>query len=168
MLRSSGDRVETPLRPWRRHLHRKQHGSVPYVLWSLAVIGLAAIAVAIVGALMPSGTRLEVLLSLLAGAGAGVVTIAAGLIAGLDPLSSAVLTRLFFAGSCAGAVVVAVVLAVVWRRRWDHAADVADDTSAVRDAPRPGARPANSARASGGVPPGHPPARRRGARALAG
>jgi hypothetical protein len=146
---------------------------VAYFLGSLALIGLAALAVAIVGALMPPGTRLEVLLSLLAGAGAGIVAFAGGLLGGLDALSSSVLTRLFFAATCLGAVVTAIVLATVWLRRRARTTDLLDDqrteaVGAVTGVRRPAARSASSVRASGAVRPGHPPARRRGARVLAG
>jgi hypothetical protein len=175
MLRWWNDPVETPPGVWRGIPDGDTIGVVPYFLWSLALIGVAAIAVAVVGALMPPGTRLEVLLSLLAGAGVGVAGFAAGLLAGLDAVSSTVLTRLFFVATCLGGAAVAIVLVVVWRRRWAYAAGVSGDgedaiavASAATGGHPPAARPASSARASGAVPPGHPPARRRGARALAG
>lgn len=84
--------------------------------WSLALIGGSIAIAGIVGALMPPGYRLEALLSLVAGAGAGVLVLSVGLIAGLDGTSPVPMERLFFTGSCVGGASVAGVLLVVWRR----------------------------------------------------
>ena len=88
-------------------------GLVP---WSMALIGLAVLVTGVVGAFVPSGCRLEVLLSLVAGAGAGVVVLALGIALNLVDESSSSFDGLFFVGSCIGAAVVAGVLLLVWRR----------------------------------------------------
>ena len=83
--------------------------------WSLVLIGMSALAAGVIGALVPSGYRLEVLLSLVAGTGAGVVVLGLGVALHIVvPPSS--FDGLFFTGSCVGAAVVAAVLAVIWRR----------------------------------------------------
>jgi hypothetical protein len=84
--------------------------------WSLMLIGVSALAAGVVGALVPSGYRLEVLLSLVAGAGAGVVVLGLGFALHVVEPSADPFDGLFFAGSCVGAAVVAAVLALIWRR----------------------------------------------------
>ena len=46
-------------------------------LWSVVLIGLAGIATGVVGVVLPAGQRIEVLLALVAGAGSGLVVLAA-------------------------------------------------------------------------------------------
>jgi hypothetical protein len=102
--------------PWRFPLGVVNHPRMTYFPWSLALIGLAALAAGMVGAALPSGRRLDTLLALLAGAGAGVVVLAVGLMAGLDGASAPAMERLFFTGSFVGTVAVAAVLIALWRR----------------------------------------------------
>ncbi len=84
--------------------------------WSLALIGGSIAVAAVVGAVMPAGYRLEAMLSLVAGAGTGVLVLAIGLLAGVNELSQTAMEGLFFGGTCVGAATVAGVLLVLWRR----------------------------------------------------
>ncbi|MGZ4109973.1 MAG: hypothetical protein ACXVQU_08820 [Actinomycetota bacterium] len=88
--------------------------------WSLSLIALAAIAAGIVGAILPTGERLDSILALIAGAGVGVLVIAVGLITGANATSGSAMERLFFVGSCVGAVAVLLVLLVLWRHARAH------------------------------------------------
>lgn len=88
-----------------------------YFPWSLLLMGLSAFAVGVVGSTLPPGRKLEALLALVAGAGAGVVVLGVGLVAGLDGTSPTTMETLFFAGSCVGTVAAAAVLLLVRRRK---------------------------------------------------
>jgi hypothetical protein len=92
------------------------HRRVSYFSWSLSLMGASAIADGIVGALLPPGWRLESLVALVAGAGAGVLVLGTGLVARVDPASSRSMERLFFTGSCVGTLTVGAVLLLLWRR----------------------------------------------------
>jgi hypothetical protein len=83
--------------------------------WSLSLMAVSTIVAATVGAVLPSGQRLDTLLALIAGAGAGVLVIAVGLITGANAMSASAMERLFFVGSCVGTVVVVAVLVMLWR-----------------------------------------------------
>jgi hypothetical protein len=86
-----------------------------YFPWSLTLMALSAILAGIVGVALPTGQRLDSILALIAGAGAGVLVIAIGLIRGSNATSASSMERLFFIGSCVGAAAVALVLIVLWR-----------------------------------------------------
>jgi hypothetical protein len=86
-----------------------------YMPWSLLLMGLSAVAVGLVGSTMPPGRRLEAVLALVAGAGAGLAVLGIGLAAGVADQGPD-FERLFLIGSIVGAVVVAVVLMVLKRR----------------------------------------------------
>ena len=86
---------------------------------SLFLIGLAGLATGIVGVLLPPGRRLEVVVALIAGAGAGLGTL--GVIGFFDiggDLDSH--PGLFFAATVIGFVTVMITLALVWLRRTAH------------------------------------------------
>jgi hypothetical protein len=118
--------VKNALGVSRVELRPPQDRGVTLFEWSLALIGASIAVAGIVGALMPSGFRLEALLSLVAGAGAGVLVLAIGLLAGVDGLSQRAMERLFFGGSCVGAAAVAGVLLVLWRRTKSERAIVSE------------------------------------------
>ena len=54
-----------------------------YMPWSLMLIGVSAIAVGVVGATLPPGRRLEAVLALIAGGGAGIAVLGIGLAGGV-------------------------------------------------------------------------------------
>jgi len=83
--------------------------------WSMSLMAVSTIAAGIVGAVLPTGQRLDSILALIAGAGAGVLVIAVGLMTGAHATSAAAMERLFFVGSCVGTTAVVLVLVVLWR-----------------------------------------------------
>ena len=82
------------------------------LLWSAALIGSAGIATGVVGVLLPAGQRIEVLLALVAGAGSGLVVLAAELLSATG--SPQAPERLFFYAACAGWLTVMGVLLALW------------------------------------------------------
>lgn len=86
-----------------------------YMPWSLLLIGLSAIAVGAVGATLPPGRRLESVLALIAGAGAGIAVLGVGLAAGVGDTGTD-FERLFLIGSVVGTATVAAVLVALRRR----------------------------------------------------
>jgi hypothetical protein len=89
---------------------------------SLFLIGLAGLATGIVGVLLPPGRRLEVVVALIAGAGAGLGTLG---VIGFFDIAGGDLDHhpgLFFAATVIGFVTVMITLALVWLRRTAHLA----------------------------------------------
>jgi hypothetical protein len=88
----------------------------------MMLMGLSAVAVGLVGATLPPGRRLEVVLALVAGAGAGFATLGVGLAAGVAD-SGPSFERLFLIGSVVGTVAVVGVLVALRRRAAGTPAD---------------------------------------------
>jgi hypothetical protein len=86
-----------------------------YMPWSLMLIGVSAIAVGVVGATLPPGRRLETVLALIAGGGAGIAVLGIGLAGGVADTGTD-FERLFLIGSVVGTAAVAVVLVMLRRR----------------------------------------------------
>ena len=84
------------------------------MLWAVVLIGAAGVATGVVGVMLPSGQRLEVLLALVAGAGSGLVVLAAELLSGTSSAQAS--ERFFFYATCVGAVIVGAVLLALWLR----------------------------------------------------
>ena len=87
---------------------------------SLLLIGLAGLATGIVGVLLPPGRRLEVVVALIAGAGAGLGTLG---VIGFFDIAGGDLDHqpgLFFAATVIGFATVMITLALVWVRRTAH------------------------------------------------
>jgi hypothetical protein len=92
------------------------------MLWSVVLIGTAAIGTGVVGILLPPGRRLEVLLGPLAGIGVGIVVLAVGQL--LDEGGGAgdlYIAQVFLTGSILGWIAVALTLYALVRR--DRAGD---------------------------------------------
>jgi hypothetical protein len=103
------------------------------MLWSVVLIGTAAVGTGVVGILLPPGSRLEVLLGPVAGIGVGIVVLAVGqlLEGGASPGSDDLyVARVFLVGSILGWIAVALTLfALVQRdRRADQMREL-DQTS---------------------------------------
>lgn len=81
---------------------------------SLALIGLAAVAAGVEGVLLPPGERIAATLTLVVGAGIGVVTLAVG--TQLVDESPASYERVFLVGSALGFLGTAASLLLLWRR----------------------------------------------------
>ena len=83
--------------------------------FSVALIGLAGVATAVLGVLLPGGRRLEVLLALVAGAGGGIAALAVGssFVSESDPDA---FETLFLVATLLGASIVGVLLVVLWTR----------------------------------------------------
>jgi len=87
--------------------------SVPVELTiAFSLIGLAAVATAAVGLLLPVGDRLPALLALVAGAGVGIVALAIGSQIA-DPERGG--ESIFLVASILGFVATAIALVVLWR-----------------------------------------------------
>lgn len=83
----------------------------------MMLVGLGAVSAGVVGALLPAEQRLGAVLSLVAGAGVGLVVLAIGAPGSDEPPGP-----VFLVGSIAGFLTVSTVLGVVWRRSVrDHA-----------------------------------------------
>lgn len=84
---------------------------------SLLLIGLAGLATGIVGVLLPPGRRLEVVVALIAGAGAGLGTL--GVIGVFDIVAGDLDAHpgVFFFATVMGFVTVMIALVLVWLRR---------------------------------------------------
>ena len=87
---------------------------------AFSLIGVAAVATAAVGLLLPVGDRLPALLALVAGAGVGVVALAIGFQIA-DPERSGDL--IFLVASILGFLATGVALAVLWRTTGRSRAD---------------------------------------------
>jgi hypothetical protein len=83
---------------------------------AFVVIGLTAVATAVVGVGLPAAQRLTVLLPLVAGAGAGVASFAAALIVIPETASDTPYAAGFLVSSVVGAIVVALTLRRLMRR----------------------------------------------------
>jgi hypothetical protein len=84
---------------------------------SLLLIGAAGLATGIVGVLLPPGRRLEVVVALIAGAGAGLATLG---VIGLFDVVNGDLDRhpgVFLFATVLGFITVMISLGLVWRRR---------------------------------------------------
>ena len=82
---------------------------------SMAVIGLAWVATAVVGVLLPGGRRLEAFLALLAGAGTGVASLAVGAFILQLPAEGSS-DALFLVSTLLGALTVTLLLIALWNR----------------------------------------------------
>jgi hypothetical protein len=92
------------------------------LLWSVVLIGTAAVGTGVVGIFLPPGRRLEVLLGPLAGIGVGIVVLAVGQLLDDGGASGDLyVARVFFTGSVLGWIAVALTLAALVRR--DRAGD---------------------------------------------
>lgn len=87
-----------------------------FLPWSLTLIGLAALGAGGVGTVLPAGRRIEALLALVAGAGAGLAVLGIGTAVGLDGTTPATFDRLLFVATLAGSLAVAIVLVRLRRR----------------------------------------------------
>lgn len=83
---------------------------------SFTLIGLAAMGAGVGGVLLPPGERIAATLTLLVGAGIGLVTLAVG--TQLVDESPASYERVFLAGSALGFIGTAASLILLWRRAW--------------------------------------------------
>jgi hypothetical protein len=83
---------------------------------SMLLIGLAVVATAVVGLLLPPGHRLEALLALVAGAGAGIAVLAVEVATEFGFTVNGPTTAFLFA-TIGGAATVGACLAVILRRR---------------------------------------------------
>jgi hypothetical protein len=83
--------------------------------FSVALIGLAGVATAVSGVLLPGGRRLEVLLALVAGAGGGIAALAVGS-SFVSESGQEASETLFLVATLLGASIVGVLLVVLWIR----------------------------------------------------
>ena len=97
-------------------------GSMPFmIMLAISLVGAGAVSAAVVGLQLPADQRLGAGLSLVLGAGVGVVTLAIGLFVanpsaskpGTPPVS---VQAVLLIGSAAGFIAVVAALAIVWRR----------------------------------------------------
>lgn len=115
VLRFGHDPVEVGSGPFPPSRCRGRLGGVTetFFPWSLTLIGLAALGAGGVGTVLPAGRRIEVLLALVAGAGAGAGVLG---IAGFDGTTPPTFDRLFLVATLVGSLAVATVLARLRRR----------------------------------------------------
>ena len=112
MLRLVDGRVTTPRSALSRRPHRDDDRAMPIEMTiAMSLIGLAGVATAGVGVLLPPGERLASLLALVAGAGVGIVALAIGSrIVGPDGSYE----TLFLVASILGFAGTILALALLW------------------------------------------------------